>query len=1193
LLSEFARKYISSEIVDISGSLNLNVSQNTLDILINKPKIRLFDEKTISKYDKINIHGEYDLSKNNLKIENFSILSNELDVNVFGDVKNPFSKNPKCDLTTVVKDTQMNNFLYFLPDNLIFWREKGIPTLKKSNFYAILNGKLEIKNSPNDFQGEITAIDVHIPGFPKPYKRNDVTLTFNGDKMNVYTQVFAPDGQNVVIKGFSKLDESLYGEYTAKTTPKVDLNFARMYLVPIQQIIGFNLGPVPIMTISGYGNVDIKASGTIFDPHVWGTFNAYNASVIIEGVDAKLNSGSCKLVFEDQELLIKEVLANMEGAYFFLVGRSNVSGDVDLNIKISNAKFANILRTFNNSILTTPYTVFTKEISAVAGNVGAIIDLKGKVSDFETPEFLKSLSPSGYIEFKGNKIVLNNGLYAQKLLGVLNFGAKQSGIFEFFVGKSKFNLEYSSSDTLTKIASGNPFAVDFSLNSNKIEFQDILTKNFKMPSSVNFYTKLDLKGNLKTSLKNIYDCKLASLSGYIAGMNSADFENVKFNSGLIKFEGTKLLFDNFEMKLFDSNLKLKGNITNFLSKRPELNFSCLVDNFDLENLQTFLPKLKLTNVVLKKGEFNFKKDTINLNSLDINSENISMNLSAKIDDIYDKFQINSQFKGILNETTADLIINPHLVYPLKVKGDVPIRGSFIGNLKNYLVDFKANLPKDTDISWSGANIGDVDFERDIIGKINVEGNVAHLNNLRLIKHVQGQNKIIAQTELALNGKIKQIQNNIFYDNFKIITYHPINVRILNLIFKKSLLKNGDFECNLNVSGNVQYPNVTGKIKLGHLDIPLYSTQIQNIKITLYPNVLYSEVIAKNRKSDIRAYLQAKNSLIPPYVIEKISFSSDKINVEDLLESMPKTKAKSDIAVNRDFNFKPDDLIIKNGDFDFKEVNFSKNNIQNLKGKFRYNKNVFDLQNILFELAGGLVEASGKFSLLTTDLFLKASVKGADSNVLAGGFLNMQKQIFGKMDGAIELTAKHLDTPQGIKSVKADVNFEIKEGKMPKLGSLEYLLRAGNAVKSGILGLSINNIANILTPYKTGEFETIQGSFKIEDAKLKNLEIASKGKNMSLYLAGEYDILETFADIGIYGRLSQSVSNALDSITNASIKQLFNSLGRNKHSKKENDYTQYFEKVPLTTTKVKSPVYFRAKVLGDINKDNYIKEFAWE
>ena len=222
------------------------------------------------------------------------------------------------------------------------------------------------------------------------------------------------------------------------------------------------------------------------------------------------------------------------------------------------------------------------------------------------------------------------------------------------------------------------------------------------------------------------------------------------------------------------------------------------------------------------------------------------------------------------------------------------------------------------------------------------------------------------------------------------------------------------------------------------------------------------------------------------------------------------------------------------------------------------------------------------------------MENCDSNILTKDFLKLPDQIFGKMNGSVKLQAKNINTPQGIKNVKSDVTFAINNGKMPKLGSLESLLRAGNLIKNGLLGLSLNNIIQILTPYKTGEFEKISGTLSINKGEIDNIEIMSQGKNLSLYLNGSYSILENFADIDIYGKLSQNISNALGAVGNASINQIIQSLTSNKNkSAKDKELLSKLNKIPPIEIENPEPRFFKSKVLGDINKDNYIKSFSWE
>ncbi len=1210
--SNLAKKYISKDIESTDGFLNLEVvtDENKIQKLTLKtinPTLKLNNKQIIAPYKEgLTLTSDFKIDKNNIEIINLKTTAKDLNASLNGKIEN-LNKKPTLAFDIDINNTQINNLIPFIPDNAIFYRPKGIPTLKKANFYGVANGKINLNLFPLNIGGNLKISNVHIPNYPKPYKQNDVNLIFMKDKMRILTRVYTPQNEYVAVDGISNLDKSLYGKYSVKSTSKIDLAFAQKYLVPIQQIIGFNIGPVPIMNMSGYGNIDINTQGTIYDAQIFGIFRAFNASAKINGLDAKLENGSCELIFKDRDLIFEKIKGNLDKSNFLLTGRGNTKGEVKLDVKISDAKTNNLLKTFKNSQITKSYSFLANEINSISGTSNLSINLLGTIEDYEKVEFLNSLSLSGDLSLKENDLIFNNRTKINKITGFINFGQSQKGKIDFNINNSRFATEFSSNDNITKISKGESINITSQISSNKINFNDFisfiqndktLNKNIKNLAinfeEANFYSKLLLKSQGKITLKG-FSLDNLKHDGYIIGLNSAQTPNVKFNSGLIKINGSKLTFDNFNADILKGKVKINGNIDNFSSKRPVGNLAIFLNDIALEKLDKISSNIKTKNGIIKKGVILFKNDDIKLHSLSLDYANTPIFISANLKDIYSNKIIDANFSTLINENSADNIINPYLVSPFKIIGELPIKGSLKGNNDNYTIDFSAVIPKDSDFSYSGANLGDSTHKREIEGKINVVDNIANIHNLKLIKYITNQNnKTNPIVILKANGKIAQKNEALFYDNLKISSTTPINVRILNLIFKKSLLKKGNFDCDITLNDNVKLPKINGKINLYDLGIPLYDTQIHNIKVDISDNFIDSEILASNKESDARLKLHMLNKLTTPYVVKDFILSSNNLNVNNILSSIQPTSTKTDILPKTEFNIKQGDVIVEKGSFDFKDVQYNQINAQNLKGNLSYKNSIFNLEKISLNLAQGLIEAKGTYDLKTTKLNLSANMKDCDSNILSKDFLLLSDQIFGKMNGSIALSAKNLNTPQGIRNIKSDINFSINNGKMPKLGSLEYLLRAGNVLKNGIMGLSLNNIIEVLTPYKTGEFEKISGKLSINNAEIENLNIATQGKNLSLFLDGNYSILENFADIEIYGKLSQNVSNALGALGNASINQFVDSLTQNKKNKNEKyaKIQEKLDKIPPIEIDNNKPRFFQAKVLGDINKDNYIKNFNW-
>ena len=179
----------------------------------------------------------------------------------------------------------------------------------------------------------------------------------------------------------------------------------------------------------------------------------------------------------------------------------------------------------------------------------------------------------------------------------------------------------------------------------------------------------------------------------------------------------------------------------------------------------------------------------------------------------------------------------------------------------------------------------------------------------------------------------------------------------------------------------------------------------------------------------------------------------------------------------------------------------------------------------------------------------------------------------------------------MKSLNGSSRFNVSNGRMPKLGSLEYLLKAGNLLKGGITGISINSVIDIITPMKTGEFSNIYGQFSIKDGVTEDLEISSKGKDLSLFIAGKYNFATAEADMDVLGLLSKNISTMFGPIGNVSVNTLFNVIP-GVNLEKNSPILDNINKIPMLEFSSKAYRKFVAEVLGNINGENYVKSFKW-
>ena len=163
--------------------------------------------------------------------------------------------------------------------------------------------------------------------------------------------------------------------------------------------------------------------------------------------------------------------------------------------------------------------------------------------------------------------------------------------------------------------------------------------------------------------------------------------------------------------------------------------------------------------------------------------------------------------------------------------------------------------------------------------------------------------------------------------------------------------------------------------------------------------------------------------------------------------------------------------------------------------------------------------------------------------------------------------------------------------MPKLGSLEYLLKAGNLVNNGITGLTINGIIDLLSPLKSGEFKNIKGDFKITDGIADEINIYSNGKDLNMYITGSYNLSSSVADFNIFGSLSKEVTTLLNKVKNLSLNTLLKTIPIAKREE-ENEFSSEIEKIPASNNKDNIYKFFRAIINGDINENGFVKSFEW-
>ena len=205
---------------------------------------------------------------------------------------------------------------------------------------------------------------------------------------------------------------------------------------------------------------------------------------------------------------------------------------------------------------------------------------------------------------------------------------------------------------------------------------------------------------------------------------------------------------------------------------------------------------------------------------------------------------------------------------------------------------------------------------------------------------------------------------------------------------------------------------------------------------------------------------------------------------------------------------------------------------------------------------------------------------------------MKGQVYGSVNGNFSLNCIGDAQEECFKTLSGQGTFEVANGRMPKLGSLEYLLKAGNLIKGGFTGLSINSLIDLVTPLKTGDFDSISGNIHISNGVADNINIFSNGNDLNMYMTGSYNLTTSIADMKIYGSLTKNITTVFGKIKNASLNTLFNTIpGINNQTEKlllQNEIS----KIPDIKNVTDIYRIFAVDINGDINGENYVRSFKW-
>ncbi len=1225
-LGEYLKQYLPNDLINITGVVDIRVNKKNLVATLENCSVIMKDSaKSIIFPKKLQINSNFNITSKEIDFETIDIKAPNINSTVSGKISNYLDRSiTLLDLNVCLNKSRVEDMVNMLPPLVV--EEFNIYKLKKYKFYGDVIGNFSIKGDiyEPDVNGEVF---INNGILIKPIKNAGgatVKLDFTGKYLTYDVDVPAGGPERVWVKGGVELYNVRYADMRVWSTKKVDLQTAEEKVLPIHEILNFVIGPVPIMDVKGDGNIDIVVKGNRKDPHVWGVLNFNNVKTFFNEIpDMVLTNAQAVLSFDDQNAVFQTKKGLVNGVPISINGTCNLFGKFDFDVKSNSQDIAYLYHALETSTMIDDIKKMLPKLDTCKGPVNLSLKVFGSIIDVENIKFNQNFFSKGEIKLLGNTFGMQ-GVKINDTKGKIDFdGTSANANIDALIGNSKISAR---ADVKNNIA-------DASITIPRLNVNDIIAANQEIKSDF---------GNILVSVNAKYKGQIdiieydkAKFEAKILG--TLPHNKLKISNGVISLHDDKLKISNLKGNIVDSQSSFNINLdANNVSQNPKINGLIQLKSFDLSifnviSQYSFIPK-ELKDIEFKNGKINtnfkihnnnmnsytnlgglvlvykplnlpikilngslmLRNNDLRLNKLNLLADNMPILLDGVISNIFEKQNFDMYINSKPKQDFIDKYINKNQIYPVKIKGDIVYTLRLKGVRDNFDVKADVNMAPDSSIYHLGATVGDV--ENAIV--LNLETKIIKQNILKIKEF--SYDKIISSlgsrstrlNMLKAKGGIEVYKDDLVFHDLYIKTQNPTDARIFNIIFRKPNIKQGQFTSDLRFNGRLSNPRLSGDFHIFETNIPFLDTTMKNITFKFKDKTIDLTSKGEILGNDVSVNAVLKNKLTSPYYVERANIYTKVFDLNYIIEKLKLSQVDNYQTFESFEGADLSSIIIK--DMNLNADNIYLRNIvaKDFKAKVTMNdKKVLNVNDFTFSIAEGILNGKFNYNIANNNTTLALKAKDINANDLTFALFDLNNQIYGDLTGDINLSCNGTDFENCMKTLNGKTTFSVTDGRMPKLGSLEYLLKAGNLIKGGVTSISINSVIDIITPLKTGDFSTIKGKINIKDGEADKIEIATKGKDLNLFITGKYNFSTANANMEVFGLLSKKISTMFGPIGNLSLNTLFNAIPGVDLSK-DSKLLEHINRIPGIELSSKAYRKFVAEIKGNINGDDYVTSFRW-
>lgn len=826
--------------------------------------------------------------------------------------------------------------------------------------------------------------------------------------------------------------------------------------------------------------------------------------------------------------------------------------NIDMSIKSSKINFED-LRILSKAFLDSLQIKNDLNLMEATGSIKANAAIR---TDFKK---LKST---------GSLIVENGGLSIKNLGNII----------------SKANINLLLNENILNIENSSLLIQDATVNiTGKIDKESVANINLKadkipLPVLYNAFAPKDIKNQYILN----------------SGVLSFDFElkeKIKNIAGIADIKLNNLNIADKKKTFIVTNSNLSGNI-----KLSQKNSRIHVNNNDLNII---LPQ---TNSKISSKNANV---VVNDKNVQILENYITLNDSSKIKytgNIQDYTTMeNTEIAANGNIHTKDLIkfLGKDVAPYFNAKGTLPLNASFSGDSQklSLLVDILAD-------------------EANYITPINIKSLIGKTNVLQVRADFKPNRVKIKETGLytqtiATDDKgnsVKKLNEIIGFDGT--IAGDTINLLKINLPENLSgnihLFPNSSLNINktrIFVLGNIAKPMMYGNFNISDIIIPEISLALPNTNLNL--NGHRGDFSLNNLKVDNSDFhINGAINLVPSniFTISSLNINSNYIDADRLTRvsnnmnkytpQPSKTSAKSsDIPV-----------AINDGGLHVKNIKSGNINLTNTHSRLFMRKNIFHLTNLRTQVFGGFIHGNISTNLVTSLLNINVKGKNINTEDALWKTSNIKDTLYGTSSFIANLSLRGSTYNEQMKSLRGNLSFSIQNGQFGPFGKIENMILAENIRNSQFFSTAIGGIVNSLATIDTTHFSELNGNMNFSNGICHIQKLTSQGKILSLFIVGDFNLLNNQVNMKARVKISSFVSQLLGPIALINPVNLVNSAASlNVFTAKafslfcETLSSEEINAIPPLNNAYddSTALKFQLGLRGDVNKPlSLIKSFKW-